>query len=364
MPQNLEDYLYKLPDYLWNLLLMVAAFLSGLLIKGLFNLVIRFSNKTTAAFSFIPSVTRRLSAPLTLFLPLFLFNIFIPELRLRLKLLQNVDKTVEVLLIIAFAYLLIGFIKIFTDYFIDKYNINKVDNLVERKVRTQLQFIRKVLVAFIIVCACCAVLLSFDNMRKLGAGLLTGVGVGGIIIGFAAQKSLANLLAGFQIAFTQPIRIDDVLVVEGEWGRVEEITLTYVVLNIWDKRRMIFPINYFIEKPFQNWTRNNSELLGTVLLYVDYTIPIEALRAAFLKLVKGHPLWDEQVAVVQVTNATEKSVEIRLLVSSFDSGKAFDLRCFLREKMIEFIQTNYPNSFPKTRLQIENENTENTGLLA
>src|SRR5690606_36863797 len=141
---------------------------------------------------------------------------------------------------------------------------------------------------------------SFDNMRKIGAGLLTGVGVGGIIIGFAAQKSLGNLLAGFQIAFTQPIRMDDVLVVEGEWGKVEEINLTYVVVNIWDKRRLVLPINYFIEKPFQNWTRTTAEILGTVFIYADFTIPVQALRQQFMRLLEGHRIWDGKVAVMQV----------------------------------------------------------------
>jgi small-conductance mechanosensitive channel len=160
-------------------------------------------------------------------------------------------------------------VKIFEDYVYHAYDFNKANNLEERKVQTQLRFIRKLIGAFIIIITVAVVLLTFDNVRKIGAGLLTGVGIGGIIIGFAAQKSLGNLLAGFQIAFTQPIRIDDVLVVEGEWGRVEDITLTYVVLNIWDQRRLILPITYFIEKPFQNWTRTTAELLGTVILYFE-----------------------------------------------------------------------------------------------
>src|SRR6202000_1039478 len=164
------------------------------------------------------------------------------------------------------------------------------DTLKERKIRTQLQFIRRIAISLIIILPACIILLSFNNLRKIGTGLLTGVGVGGIIIGFAAQKSLSNLLAGFQLAFTQPLRIDDVLVVEGEWGRVEEITLTYGVLNIWDQRRLILPINYFIEKPFQNWTRNSADIIGTVFLYLDYTIPLDVLREEFARLLELDPL--------------------------------------------------------------------------
>jgi small-conductance mechanosensitive channel len=179
--------------------------------------------------------------------------------------------------------------------------------------------------------------LSFESVRKLGAGLLTGVGIGGIIIGFAAQKSLGNLLAGFQIAFTQPIRIDDVLVVEGEWGRVEDITLTYVVLNIWDQRRLILPINYFIEKPFQNWTRTTAEILGTVFLYVDYSVPVDKLREELTRLLKASPLWDQRVGILQVTDSKENTLELRALVSARNSSQAFDLRCYIRENLIKFL---------------------------
>jgi len=195
-------------------------------------------------------------------------------------------------------------------------------------------------------------------MRKVGAGLLTGVGIGGIIIGFAAQKSLGNLLAGFQIAFTQPIRMDDVLIVEGEWGRVEEINLTYVVVNIWDKRRLVLPINYFIEKPFQNWTRTTAEILGTVFIYTDFTVPVQQLRDKLTELLEGHPLWDRKVNVLQVTDLKERTMEIRCLMSCRNSGQAFDLRCFVREQMIDYIRTQFPESLSKTRVAYAQQQDE------
>ena len=197
-----------------------------------------------------------------------------------------------------------------------------------------------------------AILLSFDSVRRIGAGLLTGVGVGGIIVGFAAQKSLGNLLAGFQLAFTQPIRMDDVLVVEGEWGRVDEITLTYVVLKIWDQRRLILPINYFIEKPFQNWTRVSAELMGTVFIYTDYTVPVEELRQELTRLLNGNALWDKRVNALQVTDAKEQTLEIRALMSARNSSDSFDLRCFVREHLITFVQQHYPEALPKTRTEL------------
>jgi len=259
------------------------------------------------------------------------------------------DKLTGILLIVSFAVLLIGIIRVAEDYVNKAYDISESNNLRDRKVRTQLQFLRKVAITVIVILAVCAVLLSFENLRRIGAGLLTGVGVSGIIIGFAAQRSIANFLAGMQIAFTQPIRIDDVLIVEGEWGKVEEITLTYVVLNIWDKRRLIIPINYFIEKPFQNWTRTGADILGVIYLYLDYTAPINEIRKEFNRLVESNALWDGKVKIVQVTDATEQTIQVRALVSATDSGRAFDLRCFVRENLVSFVQKNYPESLPRTR---------------
>ncbi len=263
------------------------------------------------------------------------------------------SKALEIALTIVFALILVRVINVLEDYFYLKYDLNKENNLKERKIRTQLQFVRKFIVSLIILITVAIILLSFESMRKIGAGLLTGVGIGGIIIGFAAQKSLGNLLAGFQIAFTQPIRIDDVLIVEGEWGKVEEITLTYVVVNIWDQRRLILPITYFIEKPFQNWTRVSADLLGTVFLYLDYTIPIEPMRQELTRLLNANPLWDKRVNVVQVTDSTKDgNIEVRFLMSASNSSRAFDLRCYVREAMIAFIQNNYPDSLPKKRFEL------------
>ncbi|GGH14939.1 hypothetical protein GCM10007422_36640 [Pedobacter zeae] len=263
------------------------------------------------------------------------------------------EKALEIALTITFALILVRAVNVLEDYFYFKYDLNKENNLKERKIRTQLQFVRKFIVSLIVLVTIAIILLSFESMRKIGAGLLTGVGIGGIIIGFAAQKSLGNLLAGFQIAFTQPIRIDDVLIVEGEWGKVEEITLTYVVVNIWDQRRLILPITYFIEKPFQNWTRVSADLLGTVFLYLDYTIPVEPMRQELTRLLNANPLWDKRVNVVQVTDSTKDgTIEVRFLMSASNSSKAFDLRCYVREAMIAFIQNNYPDSLPKRRLEL------------
>jgi small-conductance mechanosensitive channel len=306
-----------------------------------------------SAFSLFDILVRRLGTRIIIFIVLLVINFVIPLIPLSSKNNYVVDKIVDILLTISFAGILIALVKVGQDYMYHRYDLKKADNLKERKIRTQLAFLRKIIVVLIVIVTICVILLSFDNLRKIGTGLLTGVGVGGIIIGFAAQRSLSNLLAGFQIAFTQPIRIDDALLVEGEFGRVEEITLTYVVISLWDQRRLILPINYFIEKPFQNWTRNTSEMLGTVLLYFDYTIPLDAIRTEFKRLLDDSPLWDKRVGVVHVTNATEQTVEVRLLVSSSNSGDVFDLRSYVREHMIGYVQKNFPDSLPKTRMELK-----------
>lgn len=352
---QLQTWSQQFTPWAWNLGVIVASLILGFIVKMIITGILHYY-KNRDDYSLFKSIITHISRPLNFFVPLLALNFSQSLLRLSQIYLTPLDRMIGILLISSFASLLISTFRIFEDYVYHQYDLNKVDNLKERKVRTQLIFIRKVLIIVIILVTLGIILLSFDNVRKIGAGLLTGVGIGSIIIGFAAQKSLANLLAGFQIAFTQPIRIDDVLVVEGEWGRIEDITLTYVVLSIWDQRRLILPITYFIEKPFQNWTRTTSEILGTVFLYVDYTMPVEDLRAELNRLLELSDLWDKRVGIIQVTDAREKTMEIRALVSARNSSQAFDLRCYIRENLLKFIQLNSPQSLPQTRFT-DNDNS-------
>ncbi|QDO92742.1 mechanosensitive ion channel [Formosa sediminum] len=238
--------------------------------------------------------------------------------------------------------------------FLKHYDITKEDNLNSRKIYTQFNILEKVIIFIIILMAVGLILLSFDSIRKFGVGLFASAGVAGIILGLSAQKVVGALLAGIQIAITQPFRIDDAVVVEGEWGWIEEINLTYVVVRIWDKRRLVLPSSYFLETPFQNWTRNNADIMGTIFLYTDYNIPFDDLRKELTRLLEGSNLWDGKVNVLQVTESKETTVESRILVSAKNSPMAWDLRVYIREKMIEYIQKNYPDSLPRTRLVIEN----------
>lgn len=357
MKKLFENWVGEIQPIAWNLIILVLAIGIGLIIKLIIRLLLNL-NKKQVDYSLFRSIISHIGPPMNHFAPLLVLNLAFPLMEMSPAFYSLLNRTAEIALIISFAVLLISSVRIFEGYVYHAYDLNKSDNLKERKIRTQLQFIRKVLITLIVFITIAVILLSFENVRKIGAGLLTGVGVGGIIIGFAAQRSLSNFLAGFQIAFTQPIRIDDVLVVEGEWGRVEDITLTYVVLNLWDQRRLILPINYFIEKSFQNWTRTSSDILGTVFLYMDYNIPVDALRKELDRLLDKSSLWDKRVKLIQVTDAKERTIELRVLVSARNSSHAFDLRCYIRENLIKFVKDNYPESLPVNRVVFNNTETQ------
>ena len=227
------------------------------------------------------------------------------------------------------------------------------DNFLARKQVTQTHILKRVLGFAIWFAAVAAGLMTFDEVRQYGISLLASAGAAGIIVGLALQPVLKNLIAGIQIALTQPIRIGDSLTVEGDFGTVEDIKSTYVVVRTWDLRRLVLPLSYFIEQPFQNWTRESTNLLGTAMIYLDYAAPIEALRAKAREIVEMSPLWDHNVFALQVTDFRERTMEVRVLVSASSSGKLFDLRCLLREQLIAYLQTQHPEALPRTRTEFE-----------
>ena len=235
---------------------------------------------------------------------------------------------------------------------IDQHPLNVVDNLQARRIHTQTRVLSRTVMVLIGLAGVALMLMTFPGARQFGTSLLASAGVVGLVAGMAAQPVFGNLIAGLQLALAQPIRIDDVLIVEGEWGRVEAITGTYVVLAIWDQRRLIIPLRWFIENPFQNWTRTNSEIIGTVFLWVDYRLPLEPLRAEARRLCEAAPEWDGRLCKLQVTDTSEKSMQLRLLATAADSGRAWDLRCFLREGLIAFIAREYPQYLPVTRTEL------------
>ena len=238
-----------------------------------------------------------------------------------------VDHATSLALIIAATCLALGFIRAMAAIVEHHHPVTAADNLQARKLHTQVRVLGRVLGTFVVIVGVASALFTFPGVRQLGAALLASAGVVGIVAGFAARPVLGNLIAGLQIALTQPIRIDDVLIVEGEWGRVEEISGAFVVVKIWDERRLVVPLQYFIEKPFQNWTRTSSQLIGTVFLWVDFRQPLEPLRRELERLCKDAPEWDGRLALLQVTDANERAMQVRALVTSADASKGWDLRC-------------------------------------
>lgn len=236
------------------------------------------------------------------------------------------------------------------------------DNLEARKVRTRLRVLRQAVTMLIFFITLAAMLMTFPGARSLGLSLFASAGVAGIVVGFAARPVLSNLLAGLQIALTQPIRIDDAVVIEGEWGWIEEITPTYVVVKIWDWRRLIVPLSHVIEHPFQNWTRESASIIGSVIWHTDYTVPIDAMRKKLKEFLEQSAHWDGDVQVLQVIDANAQTLELRALMSAKNSPTAWDLRCEIREKMIQWLQQEYPHALPRHRAQIEqNGDTSDAG---
>ncbi len=260
-------------------------------------------------------------------------------------------------ILLAAFILLIGYIvymavNIAITRYVNNLHFDSDDNLLARKAATQMRLLRRAINILIALATLGFALMSFDAVRQFGVSLFASAGVAGLVAGLAARPVLSNLIAGMQLAVTQPIRLDDVVVVEGEWGRIEEFTATYVVVRIWDLRRLIVPLSYFLETPFRNWSYSGSQILGTVYLYTDYTVPVAKVREKAIELIRNSPLWDGQTAGLVVTDAKEHTLEMRALMSAADSSKVWDLRCAVREGLIDFIQREYPHALPRTRAEI------------
>ena len=263
---------------------------------------------------------------------------------------------VTVITFIAFlGATLLGLMHGWADIAVRRQRIDVADNLEARKYLTRMRILRRIGAGLIGVITVAAMLMAIPAVRNYGVSLFASAGVIGIVVGFAARPVLSNLLAGLQIALTQPIRIDDVVIVEGEWGWIEEITATYVVVRIWDWRRLIVPLSYFIENPFQNWTRESASIIGSVFWEVDYTVPVAKVRDKLRELLKDHPLWDKDVANLQVTDSKERTVTLRALMSAKTSPEAWDLRCDIREKMLTWLQADYPDALPRIRAEVGRE---------
>ena len=337
-------------DVLFSSIVFAVALIVGLIFYNIVVFVLK-----RVAFKETRILHKHLKSSLRFLIPAICVIIALPLLRFPQRIQILVSHIVNIWMIGALGWFSIKIVHLIREFILIRYDIGAKDNLNARRIYTQVRVIAHIITAIIVVLTISLIMMTYPKFRQIGVSLLASAGIAGIILGFAAQKTLGNLVAGIQIALAQPIRLDDVVIVEGEWGWIEEITLTYVVVRIWDLRRLVVPISYFIEKPFQNWTRVSADILGSVFIYTDYTIPVEEVRKELTRILDQSSFWDKKVNVLQVTNTSEKTVELRALMSAVDSPTAWNLRCEVREKLLEFMQKRYPESLPKTRIDVNNE---------
>ena len=328
--------------------------LAVLLGAAVFALVTRatrrlFAESHPLLFSFL----RRTKSVLRFTLILFALSIAAEYAPLSDAVAQALSRIFRLGFIVSTGWIALVATHMAADIYLLRFRLDVADNLLARKHVTQMHILKRAAQTLIVVFTLAAAFMTFDVVRQFGVSLFASAGIAGIIVGFAARPLLSSLIAGVQIAMTQPIRIDDAVVVENEWGWIEEITSTYVVIKLWDWRRMIVPLSYFMEKPFQNWTRETAHIIGSVFIYADYAVPVERVREKLTEIAKASPLWDGAVVNLQVSDAKENTIELRALVSARNSPQAWDLRCEVREKLLAFLQEEVPQALPRRRAEVE-----------
>ncbi len=336
---------------------ILAALLAYRLVRPLVTRLVRHSPVMHA-------VVQRLHAPLHWVAPLVALQIVwegVPETQPGIDAVRHVN---GVLLIAALTATAIAVVRGVADAVVLRHPRNVADNLEARRILTQTRVLSRIAIGVLLFAGLAFILMTFPRARQFGASLLASAGLSALVIGIAARSVFGNLLAGLQIALSQPIRIDDVLIVENEWGRVEEITGTYVVLKIWDERRLVIPLQWFIEHPFQNWTRTSAQIIGSVMLWVDYTTELEPLRAEATRIAQGSKDYDGRVCLLQVVDTSEHAMQLRVIVSSPSAGQSWDLRCLMREGLISFLQRDQPGALPRVRAEVEGLPTRATGEAA
>lgn len=330
--------------------LLAAVVVGVLLHRVAFAVAVRVTRRTGSPTA--RRLVQHAHEPAKAILPLLAVLGVLPILAVPPALALILQRLVSLGLIASLAWLSVALTQILEDLVAARFPADEANSLRARKVRTQVQVLRRIAVALILVIALGAMLMTFPTIRNVGASLFASAGVAGLIVGLAARPALSNLLAGLQIALTEPIRLEDSVVVEGEFGSVEEIGTTYVVVRTWDLRRLLVPLSHFIERPFQNWTRGATELLGTVMLYTDYSVPVEELRQELRRILEASPLWDRRAWGLQVTNVSDRAMELRALLSAADATQTWNLRCLVREQLIGFLQARYPHALPRVRTDI------------
>lgn len=336
------------PSLLWSAGFLLAAIAASLAARfSVLWLLKRISRRTRSVLG--QSLLTRGQRPSRWIFPLLAVLAVLPGLELPHTLMLALEHIVGLGLIAAVAWLLILLVDITADVLASRYRIDVADNLIARRIQTQFQMLHHIVVVLVGVVSLAIMLMTIPAIRHIGVSILASAGVASLVVGLAMKDTLSNLIAGVQIAFAQPFRMGDAVVVEGEWGWIEEIGTMYVVVRIWDLRRLVLPLSYFLDHPFQNWTRTSAELLGYTYIYTDYTVPVDAVRAELRRICEATPLWRGQVCDVQVSDSDRFTMQLRALMDARNSSDAWDLRCLVREKLIDFLQKNYPGSLPRSR---------------
>jgi small-conductance mechanosensitive channel len=337
--------------WLWSAVtLLISIGLGFVAHYALFFILGRIAKRTGTIID--EAFIRHAKKPSKWVFPLLAILVAMPLMPLPASVMGPFRHVVGLGLIAAVAWAVTLVSEVFSDFLSAKYRIDVRDNLTARKIQTQLAVLHRIVVVVVSIVTLSIMLMTFPQIRQLGTSLLASAGLVGLVVGMAMRPTISSLIAGIQIAMTQPIRLEDVVIVEGEWGWIEDITTTYVVVRIWDRRRLVVPLSYFIEHPFQNWTRSTSDLLGTVFVYMDYTVPVEEVRQELQRILKSTDKWKGQVCGLQVTDSREHTVELRALMDARDSGTLWDLRCYVREKLIQFLQQRFPQSLPRERAEL------------
>ncbi|MGB6874715.1 MAG: mechanosensitive ion channel family protein [Candidatus Acidiferrales bacterium] len=341
-------------NLLWSAVILAAAIIFALVVHFIvFWLLRRLACRKAALLD--QSLVKRGQEPSRWIFPLLAVLVVLPGLPLPAKLMSALEHITGLGLIAAIAWLVILISEITSDVLAGRYRIDVADNLLARRIQTQFHMLHRIVVVLVSIVAVSIMLMTFPAIKHIGMSILASAGLAGLVVGLAMKGTLSNLVAGVQIAFTQPFRLEDAVVIEGDWGWIEEIGTMYVVVRIWDLRRLVLPLSYFLDHPFENWTRTSADLLGYVYLNVDYTVPIDELRVELRRICESTKLWKGQVCVLQASDATEHTVQIRALMDARNSNDAWDLRCYVREKLIQFLQEKYPRSLPRYRAQLESD---------
>ena len=341
----------RLPQFVVPAVILIGTVLAALLLHALaFRILRRVADTDTGMAG---SLIRRARRQLRLAFVMAGLAIAIPQIDLPWGWEDRLGHLVLILLIVLVGWTAIALVNHFADRAIRRRRLDVDDNLNARKFVTQARVLKRTANIVFGIFTVAAVLLTFESVQRYGVSLFASAGAAGLVLGLAARPVLANLIAGIQIAITQPIRIDDVVIVDGEWGWIEEIFATYVVVRIWDWRRMVVPLSYFIEKPFQNWTRESASIIGAVFWFMDYTVPVRRVREKLEEIVRASPHWDGQVVNLQVTDTDKDTIHLRGLMSARTSPQAWDLRCEVREKLIAWLQAEYPDALPRLRGELD-----------